>query len=571
MKRTIFVLLLLICALTLCACVFGGEEEPEVTDPIYSYDIDVCVYDPDPAYEPRYYHDLSFRPYDEGHFIGGVNSDMYTLEAYYTEPYGQGIKICGADLVYTQEFKDYVVSTGGKLTYTAYPVAERVKCTVTVVTGTDRQIGPFTCYSGEQIRLPMDLERYGYTFDYWRLEGGGTAVDGVVDCYGSTCTVYAMYRPIETPILFYYFGSLNYSQVPRALYEQDYKFYYEEHDGYNFKGFFSEENGGGVQYTDEEGNSLAPWDYVAKNNDDVVYMYAHMVEAPEYFVRIQNTDLIPYYTVTLKDCDIDRKTGERKDRVLKLYDGDTLEYCEPYLENGQYFDGWCTDKYLYDRYDFSEAIKGDLTLYPKIRKAEGGLGAIPISEISEVFSHLVKVRRERGTYYLSNYVFNHDAEICLTIRLKDPRGYERYGTVCAENVTTGEVILAQTRDRCDRSFEFNLSVKKGEVIKIAANFYSESSGVDDYLNLYTHVEVLSSAMPKSTAVLDLIDEFPKEVTKGNTYWLKVYQQEGYTFLGYYTEPGGKGTKLTDEKGKSLGKYNYDSDVKAYAYYKKTEQ
>ena len=100
MKRTIFILMLLVCALTLCACVFGGEE-PEITDPIYSYDIDVCVHDPDPAYAPRYYYDLSFCPYDEGHFVGGVNADMYTLKGYYTEPNGEGIKICDADLIYT--------------------------------------------------------------------------------------------------------------------------------------------------------------------------------------------------------------------------------------------------------------------------------------------------------------------------------------------------------------------------------------------------------------------------------------------------------------------------------------
>lgn len=572
MKRTIFILLMLICALTLCACVLGGEEEPDVTDPIYSYDIDVCVYDPDPAYEPKYYYDLSFRPYDKGYFIGGVNAAMYTLKAYYTEPNGQGIKICDADGIYTQEFKDYVVSTGGKLTYTAYPVAERVKCTVTVVTGTDRQIGPFTVYSGEEIRLPMDLERYGYTFDHWEIEHGGYAVDGVVDCYGQAVTVYAMYRPIETYIKYQEF---DYPDDPidpfggkRISYEQHYSIEYEEYNGYNFKGYFSEPNGAGIQYTDEEGNSLAPWDYVP-TADEAFLMYAYHVEAPEYYVRVQNTGLIPTYAVTLVDCDIDPETEERVDRVISLGDGEAFEYLEPELRDGEYFDGWY---YLVlghpVTFEFTETIEKDITLYPRIRTATH-LYATPVSDYS--WEH-VEVERDTShtTYSGASYVFNYDCRIRLTIFLKDPTGYGRKGTVRAENKTKNEDILAKTKVECNAKWEFELDVEQGEVIGVSANFAFADGAPDGVLDLIVVIEALTDTVPKTSARVDLADELPKKVTKGNTYRLDVYQQEDYTFLGYYTEPNGKGIKLTDEKGKSLGKYTYDGDVMAYAHYKKTE-
>lgn len=98
MKRIYAFFLLLLCTLVLCACgpvsggLFGGKESPDVTDPIYSYDIEVHVYGPDRTDSPRYY-DITFHPYDESYFISGVNSDMYILKAYYTEPNGKGTRL----------------------------------------------------------------------------------------------------------------------------------------------------------------------------------------------------------------------------------------------------------------------------------------------------------------------------------------------------------------------------------------------------------------------------------------------------------------------------------------------
>jgi len=57
-----------------------------------------------------------------------------------------------------------------------------------------------------------------------------------------------------------------------------------------------------------------------------------------------------------------------------------------------------------------------------------------------------------------------------------------------------------------------------------------------------------------------------EVVYASEYTLNWNLKDDYVFCGYYTEADGKGTKLTDESGKSLGVYGFAEDITAYPYY-----
>ena len=65
----------------------------------------------------------------------------------------------------------------------------------------------------------------------------------------------------------------------------------------------------------------------------------------------------------------------------------------------------------------------------------------------------------------------------------------------------------------------------------------------------------------------LPEYFEYDVTNGNSYQLDVFPKYGYEFQGYYTKPNGEGTKVTDENGKSIVAYDFESDIKLYPYYK----
>ena len=59
---------------------------------------------------------------------------------------------------------------------------------------------------------------------------------------------------------------------------------------------------------------------------------------------------------------------------------------------------------------------------------------------------------------------------------------------------------------------------------------------------------------------------PISVVYGNNFHISPAKKEPYTFAGYYTEPGGKGTKLTDSDGDSISGFNFVSDICAYPYF-----
>ena len=61
-----------------------------------------------------------------------------------------------------------------------------------------------------------------------------------------------------------------------------------------------------------------------------------------------------------------------------------------------------------------------------------------------------------------------------------------------------------------------------------------------------------------------------EVWTGEEYTLPVPSRENYVFGGWYSAPGGGGTKFTDGKGNGIDVWSYDGDITLYAYWLGTD-
>lgn len=61
-----------------------------------------------------------------------------------------------------------------------------------------------------------------------------------------------------------------------------------------------------------------------------------------------------------------------------------------------------------------------------------------------------------------------------------------------------------------------------------------------------------------------------EVWTGEEYTLPVPSRENYVFGGWYSAPGGDGTKYADEEGNGIGVWSYDGDITLYAYWLGTD-
>ena len=56
------------------------------------------------------------------------------------------------------------------------------------------------------------------------------------------------------------------------------------------------------------------------------------------------------------------------------------------------------------------------------------------------------------------------------------------------------------------------------------------------------------------------------ITYNDYFSIKPQAKEGYSFVGYFNEKGGKGTQITNEKGDSLSAYNVVGNSKVYPYF-----
>ena len=145
---------------------------------------------------------------------------------------------------------------------------------------------------GDPVELPA-MERPGYVFGDWYTVPGGAGVNGAqytdtTFAEGGNIVLYAYWIPVPSTVTFVADGGSLTSETDSVVYGDDYQFevpgFTDDRDErYVFLGWYSQASGG-VQYTDGEGNSVAPWAHL----DDVT-LYAHWLHAYDFVQTVGDT------------------------------------------------------------------------------------------------------------------------------------------------------------------------------------------------------------------------------------------------------------------------------------------
>lgn len=473
------------------------------------------------------------------HFWGAYNH--YNFYGYFTEANGQGMRATDEEGYLTEEFRQYCKDHLDE-EITVYCYATLKDCTITLVTNTEQSFEPITAKCTESVELPMEVEKTGYTFRGWSTDSDDWTGSDYVYCDDTEVTAYAIFSPITT----YVRGRAMYSdyRTGSVEYDSNYTLEYVEYFGYNFTGYFSEENGEGIQYTDNRGNSLSPWKILP--GDAYYYdIYAHYVPAESYTITLPNEGIKRYITVTYVDY-----YGDGKNLEKTYTSGSKIEYLvPPNIDNRHVFDGWYEEYLLTHEFMYDTPVTNDIKLYPKITEV-GDLSALHKTIITSDINEAMPITVQGD--HIRSYVCGYSGTLNITIS---------YSCTDDDVLSVGGPIHVPFGLRNGESVSTRISVEAGKIITFTFNSHNDTN------NKGTVYYTLSGLDRTDREVeVDIPDEFEIRVTNGNTFKLKVFQYDNYIFRGYYTERDGKGERVTDENGKSIGTYEFGNDVTLYAYY-----
>ena len=130
-----------------------------------------------------------------------------------------------------------------------------------------------TIKSGDKAQKPEDPTKTGYAFDNWYKDSSHCEVfDFDTEVIKSNTTVYAKWTPNKYTVTYDYQGATgsNTKASEKVLYSNNYQLTVPTLYNYKFVGWYSQADGQGDKYTDENGNSLANWNVLSDKT-----LYAH--------------------------------------------------------------------------------------------------------------------------------------------------------------------------------------------------------------------------------------------------------------------------------------------------------
>ncbi len=543
--------------LSLCACeLLGGSSQSNNNNSMEIHELIIEVDDTAYGASPYTMRHAFMKDEELERFLDNISMhymDGYTNYGYFTEQNGNGMCAIGTDGRVTAEFKNYLIENKpDNISIYLHAEAEDAKFTL-VYEGESKtyNVKMHDYFNPEDLVMP---EKYGYIFCGWREEGGYTQTGIYVEKYDAT--YYAFFLPctartkIHDPLASYNNGTRD----QEFDYDSDYRITYTEYDGYNFVGYFSEENGEGTKFTDENGNSLSPWSLLNETDkyNDRISIYAHYIPAEMCTVTIPNDGFVTSFTVTYMDAYMGAEYRLPVERYAT--EGKKFEYITPSdIPEGYYFAGWFEDAGLRDRYDFSQTLTSDITLYPRFNKLPDDV----IGSLSAKRNFTYVTANSKGTKS-TEYIIADDATVTLSAYAAIASDSSKPVYVNVRNVTDGTNILIGELTKDGRGISANdLNLSCGDVIRFSVSTTGDPIPVEFKINGFNQAE---------GAYADIPDYFEYEVTSNNSYKLPAFSKYDYDFMGYYTEPDGGGTQCTDKNGKSLGKYDFGSDVTLYPYF-----
>lgn len=420
--------------------------------------------------------------------------------------------------------------------------------------------------------------------------------------------------------------SINFDKTKQYIsYNNSFVLDYKEIPGLSFVGYFTEENGQGIQLTDKYGTSITNWTYL-----EIMNAYAYYVEAT--------------YSITY-NCDDGIFVDDDVPLMFK-YDSESISL--PTLTKAGYeFDGW----YLSN--DFSDdPIKtietgtyNDLVLYAKfipnkyviyvnndfvykisfITNSESIIEEqfitrenpkiiIPSAPIKEGFGF-------KGWYDDIECTKYHDFDSPIVDNLVLYAGWEefKYKTVVSSvainpkdynkesKALYQEIGLEYTKNnylqlyfRAEKTGTFKFYYKNGissdskysvnwelynetQQITCASGSFShysyfnyktinvnEGDVLSLYLTQYRGYETAAQFYFKEYQTISNLGEYGNYefiVEYGEKYTIPYLEKENLKFIGYYTDENGQGLKITDEFGNSLIEWKRLENLTVYAYYK----
>lgn len=474
----------------------------------------------------------------------------YVFSGYYTEKNGGGVKATDEAGQMTESFAASIEK--GK-TYFLYPLVEVRTYTVNFVSNCAESFSSEQHKATDEYNLPT-LTKKGYFFQGWSSNKNDWT--GSTNVYSGqfkeNVTLYGIFRAKEYTVYYYCQDKKGYMTVNFGA---DYTVAYQKLDGYNFNGYYTEKDGGGVKLTDSDGKSLSAWDIVPEGSN-VPNIYGLYTSADVYTLTYPNDGLIDKICVTYADCG-----GASESLAFDINEyysnGAKIEYKVPYYNKmGYWFYGWCTDSGCKTDFDFSKDVTRDLTLYPKFKEISGyDSNKTHVSLSSATYEKTLKLVYNYSRY--AYYVFDCVGEVTLSYKLSE----SALSTFSVQNLTENKSIFYSDTVTNTTAQSFSFTAVRGSVISIGG--MRKQNGEDIAVN-YTF-SGNTACTSESKAVTPT--EFKQKVTLGNSFILPVYVKGGMTFVGYFTERNGCGTKLTDSEGKSLANWSIGADTTVYAFYR----
>ncbi len=570
MKNTVYsykitkllTILFSVCAviLSICACdIIGGTNSSNNNTEPETYNLTIIAYysDEDTTgtnYNTSFYDDASIESYLDNMYFpfdyGYVNC------GYFTEKNRNGILAFDENGKVTDGFKQYILKN--KPTQVSiYRECDPADTTLTLVYEGETKtynVKMFDYLGHGELFVP---EKYGYEFCGWSIyeDGSFPSKDILVEKFDSV--YYAKFVPFDVRITLYDTAKSSHGTYQKLQYDNNYTLNYEEREGYNFVGYFSEDNGAGTQFTDKKGESLAPWSLLNETDkySDRINLYAHYVTAEKYTIAVKNDNLVNSFTVTYMDA-YGKETRFPVERIAT--EAKKFEYVYPHdIPSGYYFSGWYEDSEFRKKYDFSQTLTSNITLYPRFLEIPKNMtGVIRGGKNEAIFS------ANSSANTTKRYVVAEDATVRIVVHASLPHSKtEIYFGVY--NYTSGQTIISGKLSEGRTVSSVNeIKLKAGDILHLSA----ETNG--DPVSVYFEFDGFTEPVG---AYADIPDCLEFEVTGGNHYKVKVYPKFDMEFMGYYTAPNGNGTRCTDKKGASLDTYEFASDVKLYPYYEPVEE
>lgn len=318
-------------------------------------------------------------------------------------------------------------------------------------------------------------------------------------------------------------------------------------DGKEFVGWYSEKSGSGIKLTDSSGNGLTKWTHT---NIETVYPY--FVGSTDDEITI-NKSVSPHIKVYDQDGKIFNVKTNFENEIKIPFENAYTSGSYAYAFKG--YTRYSSSDYL--SYGTSNTLSNGANLYPQYEKIDVS-SSWKRSVIN--FDNQTSVSRKGiWNYY---YYCPFDGEVTIKWDFTEQTGDIYYQVGVYYSTNSGSFYY-------DRVGEKKLTVTSGNFYYVSLNAYSKPSASSAQTDVNFNCKLTVESPNGNYYKLDI--PFENETQKlfvGENFDLDIpVAPAGYSFAGWYSEPAGKGIKLTDNLGVGIGIWNYGFDT-VYSYFKK---